>query len=334
MKNLKHLLRQYALLMVMALPLLALATACSDDDPVTPPAINEAELLVAELEGANGNYLNTSCPAITKADVVYEDVNGAQEYYVIDIRSNKDYLIGHIKGAHNVDPADILNHVASLQKDKKIVVVCYSGQTAAFTTAILRMSGYINASSMKYGMSSWNPIFDKISVKCGSSYSGVFTKTPSPKGGMTSLPTINTGKTTGPAILEARVAEVLGKGFGAFTVSAQTVMENPATYYVVNYWADADYSGIGHIPGAMQYTPKVDLALATNLMTLPTDKTIAVYCYTGQTSANVAAILSVMGYDAKTITYGTQGMIWDDMHAAGKTAFDAAVDCHLYEYEQ
>jgi rhodanese-related sulfurtransferase len=338
MKDLKHLLRQYALLLVMALPLIVIATGCSDDesDPVTPPAVNESELLVQELEGANGNYLNVACPAITGADAVYEDAYGAQEMYLIDIRSASDFSTGHVKGAHNVAFTDVLSHVSSLPKDKKIVIICYSGQTAAFTTALLRMSGYTNASSMKFGMSSWNSAFDRITSKCSSSYDGIFTKDATAKGPMNDMPAINTGKTTGAAILEARVAEVYANGFSPYTVAAKDVIENPNNYYVVNYWGDADYSGIGHIPGAMQYTPKADLASDTYLKTLPTDKIIAVYCYTGQTSANVAAILAVMGYDAKTVTYGTQSMIWQTMHDAGKTAWDASSTsyCHEYPYEQ
>ncbi|MFA6234039.1 MAG: rhodanese-like domain-containing protein, partial [Bacteroidota bacterium] len=104
--------------------------------------------------------------------------------------------------------------------------------------------------------------------------------------------------------------------------------------YVINYWAEADYLALGHIPGSYQYTPKADFKLSTFLKTLPTNKTIVVYCYTGQTSANVAAILRVMGYDAKSLAYGTNGLIWQRMKDNGKTAFDATVDCKNFAYEK
>jgi hypothetical protein len=39
----------------------------------------------------------------------------------------------------------------------------------------------------------------------------------------------------------------------------------------------------------MQYTPNVDLALDAALKTLPTDKTVVGYCYTGQNNVRIAA---------------------------------------------
>jgi rhodanese-related sulfurtransferase len=67
----------------------------------------------------------------------------------------------------------------------------------------------------------------------------------------------------------------------------------------------------------MQYTPKESLKLAADLKTLPTNKTIVVYCYTGQTSSHLAAYLRLLGYDAKTLMFGTNGMIYDNMVATG-----------------
>jgi rhodanese-related sulfurtransferase len=39
---------------------------------------------------------------------------------------------------------------------------------------------------------------------------------------------------------------------------------------------------------------------------------VGVYCYTGQTSAQVAAYLQMMGYDGKTVYYGVQKMCYED----------------------
>ena len=69
----------------------------------------------------------------------------------------------------------------------------------------------------------------------------------------------------------------------------------------------------GHIEGAIQYTPKNDLKLAQFLKTLPTNKTIVVYCYTGQTSSHVAVFLRALGYDAKTLSFGANNLFYDTM---------------------
>ena len=65
----------------------------------------------------------------------------------------------------------------------------------------------------------------------------------------------------------------------------------------------------------MQYTPKQSMAYGVDLTTLPTDKTLAVYCWTGQTSAFLTAYLRILGYDAKSLLFGANGMIYDDLEA-------------------
>ncbi|HOJ04908.1 MAG TPA: rhodanese-like domain-containing protein [Bacteroidota bacterium] len=330
-------LRRYLVTFLVALPLLVLTNACSDDDDGTPitPAVNEAQLLVQELESTNGDYLNTAAPAIVTAQNVYEDINGAKKMYLVDVRAAADYALGHVAGAVNVPIANILTHMkgVNLANYDKVVIICYTGQSAAWTTAILRMAGYAKAFSMKFGMSSWHADFDRISSKVGSQYSAQFVKTASPaKPAVGNLPTISTSKTTGAEILAARVETILAEGYSKSSVEASAVFATPDQFYVVNYWPEADYLGVGHIPGSLQYTPKADLKLATFLKTLPTNKTVVIYCYTGQTSANVAAILRVMGYDAKSLSFGTNGMIWDLMKAAGKTRYEAGTDCMNFEY--
>jgi len=46
-----------------------------------------------------------------------------------------------------------------------------------------------------------------------------------------------------------------------------------------------------------------------NISSLNPDGTVVTYCWTGQTSSMVTAYLSVLGYDAKSLKFGTNGMI-------------------------
>ncbi|MFZ1730064.1 MAG: rhodanese-like domain-containing protein [Bacteroidota bacterium] len=338
MKHYTQLLKNYAWTLILVLPLLVFSSACSsDDDPIVTPTVNEAELLVQQLEGANGDYLNTAAAAIVPAVDVYADVTGAKKFYLIDVRAAADYALGHVAGAHNVLIADVLTHMKTVNVANydKIIVICYTGQSAAWTTAMLRMSGYTTAFSMKYGMTSWHSDFDRLSSKVKSDRLGDFVTTASPaKPAVGALPTLSTGKTTGAEILADRIAAIHAEGYSPSAIDAATVFGTPDQYFIVNYWPEADYLNLGHIPGSYQYTPKADLKLATFLKTLPTNKTVVVYCYTGQTSANVAAILRVMGYDAKSLSYGTNGLIWQRMKDNAKTAFDATVDCKNFAYEK
>ncbi|AGA70376.1 rhodanese-related sulfurtransferase [Desulfitobacterium dichloroeliminans LMG P-21439] len=62
-----------------------------------------------------------------------------------------------------------------------------------------------------------------------------------------------------------------------------------------------DYDA-GHIKGAVNI-PWGE-AIAQNLVNLPKDKTIMVYCYTGQTAGQTVALLNVAGFNAKSVNLG------------------------------
>ncbi len=314
-----------------------LTTSCNKDEEII---VNESQVLAEYLESTQSplmkDYVNTDMPAIISASDL-KSLNETNQVYIIDIRSAADFATGHIKNAHNVALSGILSHIeeVDLSSYTKVAIVCYSGQTAGYATTLLRVMGYDKVFSLKFGMSSWNTAFAngwKTAVAAGNAYSTQFVSTVTEKGAAGELPVLETGFTTGQDILEARVAELLAAGFDPAKVSNQTVFANLSNYYIVNYWPAAQYTDPGHIPGAIQYTPKESIKLALDLKTLPTDKPIAVYCYTGQTSAALVAYLRLLGYDAKSLLYGTNGMIYDIMVSKSMTIFsDAAIMGYDYE---
>lgn len=290
-------------------------TSCSDDDddsPTTPVTVNEAEVLAQYLED-----MNLSFPKIKTAENVNTGVvTSNDKMYLIDIRAAEDFAAGHVKGAHNVTLANLLTHVEGITPENydEIIIICYSGQTAAYGASLLRMLGHDNVYSMKFGMCSWHtdnagPWNGAIKNDRASQFTSDVTEKPAAG----NLPTLETGKTTGAEILRARVEAALEAGFDPAKISNSTVYTDLSKYHIVNYWNNDHYLDPGHIEGAMQYTPNESLKLSTELKTLPTDKPVVVYCYTGQTSAFVAAYLQVLGYDAKSLLFGTNGMIYDMM---------------------
>lgn len=322
--------RLYILLLI--LPLLFIYQGCSkSDDNPAEPAIDEAQVLADYMESQN---LLESFPSMVSATTVYEAVNNlsSDHFYVIDIRSAVDYAAGHIPTAVNVALGDLLTHVAGINASSydKIVVACYTGQTAGFATSILRMAGYNNAADLKWGMSSWTATTNKWTTNCGNGRSAQFTTTETAKNAAGNLPSISTGNSGGQAILTARLQTVLTEGFDAAKISNGDLYNNLSGSYVVNYWSKAHYD-MGHIAGAVQYTPITDLKAATGLKTLPADKPVVIYCYTGQTSAHVAAYLRVLGYNAKSLLFGANAMNYDAMPG---TKFDAATEVHDYALVQ
>jgi rhodanese-related sulfurtransferase len=71
---------------------------------------------------------------------------------VLSVRSAEDYAKGHIEGATNIAwGKGMQENFSALPKDKKIIVYCYTGQTAGQTVAGLKMLGY-DAVSLNGGM--------------------------------------------------------------------------------------------------------------------------------------------------------------------------------------
>jgi len=327
--------KSYFLLVVLFTSLF-IASCEKDPDP-----INESEVLATFLESAESplkkDYVNSDMPAIIAADEV-KTLNETNQIYIIDIRTAADFALGHIKNAKNVAVADILTHIegVNLASYTKVAVVCYTGQTAGFATTILRLMGYDKAYAMKWGMCSWHADFAgkwNTTIAAGNTYQAQFTTTASEKAVAGALPVLSTGKTTGLDILKARISAVLTEGFTPASVTSATLFGNLTGYYIVNYWPATQYADPGHIPGAVQYTPKETIKLTADLKTLPADKPIALYCYTGQTSAALAAYLRILGYDAKSVLFGTNGMIYDKMVAKQMTTFNAA-QIKGYTYEK
>lgn len=307
-----------------ALPILVISvllTSCGK-------TVDESQILVDFLESTE-SPVTVGTPGIPKY-IKAVDVQALlpSDAYVIDIRSEEDFNAGHIEGAVWVSGSSVIAHLDGVDTgSKQIVIACYTGQTAGFVTSLVNLSGY-SAKSLKFGMSGWNNTLDKISPNSKNLTDMVTTVAEKAAAG--TLPVIETGYETAQEILDARIAAVNEAGFSEAAITSAKVLESPGDYYIMNYWPAADYDK-GHIDGSIQYTPHVDILSTEALNTLPTDKTIVVYCYSGQTSAFTAAYLKVLGYDAKSLKFGVNGMATD--WASTNGFFSWNPDSHSGTYE-
>ncbi len=79
-------------------------------------------------------------------------IEADQDYTILSIRQRKHFAEGHIPGAINIPwGKGMQEHFGQLPKGKKMVVYCYTGQTAGQTVAGLRMLGF-DAVSLNGGM--------------------------------------------------------------------------------------------------------------------------------------------------------------------------------------
>lgn len=230
------------------------------------------------------------------------------KYHIVDIRSGEAFGAGHIEGAKNVAFKDILAE-GTAAGSKPILIVCYTGQTACYATALMRLYGYTHTRALKWGMSGWN------STTAGSwnnNTGDVAKDSPNwnyngePSVEVYSDPVLSTLSQNGEEILKRRVEAAIADGFK--TVKNTDVVGNPTGYFINNYFSGADYIGFGHIVDAYRVLP---LTLASNAykgMDPSPSAKVVTYCYTGQTSAVMTACLRVLGYDAYSLSFGMNGL--------------------------
>lgn len=253
------------------------------------------------------------------ADVVIADwittaaaVSGSEaNYFILDLRSADKYGEGHIPGAVNCAYGDVLTTVeAQNTNDLPVLVACYSGQSAAHAVVALRLSGYTDAKSLKFGMSSWAVQFDSWSGATSSfAVDHANWSTAAAPALLSDMddPVIDTDLTDGAAILAERVDAILAVFKGT---PATTIVETPENYEIINYWGLTDYDYYGHIDGAYQVTPGTLTIADDGLDILDPAQTIATYCWTGQTSSMMTAWLTALGYDATSLKNGANSMIY------------------------
>lgn len=256
--------------------------------------------------------------------VAAADVVGNEgDYFIVDIRDEARYNAGHITGAVNSTYGNILTTVETYNTDDKpVLVACYSGQSAAHAVVALRLSGYSDAKTLKFGMSSWaragagDVSFDSWTGNVGNyatdngGHANWSTDAPPTLPSGFDDPMLDTDLTDGAAILAERVDAILA-GFNG-TPSA-TIIDTPDNYQIINYWAEADWTTYGHIAGAYQVTPGT-LTLADDAINmLDPSMEIVTYCWTGQTSSMMTAWLVALGYDATSLKFGVNSLIYDTL---------------------
>ena len=276
---------------------------------------NETSLLLKDLK-ENGDYVNSQVfPSLIKASIVNESMD--KNILVIDLRSSKLFSEGHIKGAVNKKFEELSAYFETGIKPfeyDKIIMVCEDGQVSSYTTSLLRLMGYGNVYSMRWGMSAWNNKYAQegwlkgVSGKYEANLENKVNERPSSSG----MPELKTGMTTGTEIGAARFRKLFEEGTGNILITADEVFSNPQKYFIINLDRKDKYED-GHIPGAVRYKPEATLGFTGEMASIPTDKTVVVYCGTGHNSGFATAYLRLFGYDARTLKYGNNSFMYDKM---------------------
>jgi rhodanese-related sulfurtransferase len=286
---------------------------CSDDDD--KEEVDEFALVTAVGDDYFTSYLTTGgqSPNIDAAGLKAL-IDADEDIQIIDWRSATDYDQAHIVGAVNMSLANVVANWDQLATDKTIINVCYTGQTASHATALMNLAG-LEARNLLFGMCSITADAgvingtDKWLTGKKDTYVNELETTANTATETYDFPTMDTGLESAAGIIKKRFADYLTARSGAWAITGDYagIFTNPDDYFVVNYWPTAQYLDPGHIPGAYCFTPNGSLEADQMLDYLPTDMPIIVYCYTGQTSAQVTTYLRILGYDAYSLAYGING---------------------------
>ena len=79
----------------------------------------------------------------------------AKEAILIDVRMPAEYRDGHIPGVVNIPLAELEKRLGEIPKDKKVVLICRTGNRSAQGTKFLRGKGFDNVFNSTGGMSTW-----------------------------------------------------------------------------------------------------------------------------------------------------------------------------------
>ena len=291
--------------------------ACIKDYSTESVQVNEFKLLTDIGDNyfrayvtPGGQDVNVSMSAIFP---ILADADASNDPFIIDYRSATDFAAGRLKGAVNITLGRLVDRIedGTIPTDNTILNMCYTGQTASYATSLLNMLGY-EAQNLLFGVCGID-----TSLAGGRSwfrqtaedeFSATLVATEAKAEKEYDFLTIKTGAEKGEDVLLARMKELLPLGWGK--ISAAEVFGNPDDFFIINYWPKEKYTSPGHIQSAVCFEPKDAFKADYMLKSLPTDKTIVVYCYTGQTSAQVTAYLQMLGYDAKSLLYGFNGFAY------------------------
>ncbi len=274
--------------LVLCLALVVSLTAVSFAEEVSPVVKEKAMNYLANYDGAKYTI---------KVPDLLAKIDAGEDMLILDIRQPDAYAESHLKGAVNVPfGMAIPESLAMIPDDVQLYVYCYTGQTASQTTALLNIAGKFAANvqgGFNNGISATEGYEAYVDAEVAELPEGTYEVDPDVQ-----------------AAITAYYEDMVAKAGTAFQYnnfkpeSLKELMDAEAMddYFVYSVRQAADFEA-GHIQGAINNPFGAGMEQNFEAQ-LPTDKTIIVYCYTGQTASQTTAVLRLLGYDAYNLSGG------------------------------
>lgn len=112
--------------------------------------------------------LKNGCNNLIDSQSLYKKITAKEDLFLLDIRRKDDFAKNYIEGSVHCEWSEVLDFIEEdiLPKDKKIIVICYSGQTAGQVVGILKALGYDACSLMGGMINGWMKNSMPIEAAC------------------------------------------------------------------------------------------------------------------------------------------------------------------------
>ena len=337
----------------VVLLLVIFLTSCLENPSlITPLEFNDdsqASLLLSYIENTGAFRQNSGTVKLVGAYAVYSAPNN---YDIIDIRSNIEYLSGHIAGAVHVEITDVMNYLSTLETSslKQKLIVSRNGFIAAYINCLANLYGITNVCILQYGMAGWNTDLSDDWI------TNIHTYSESPDYKLISLsypafehsaiPQINgLGGTTVQEKLKYRISQLISE----LQIDDIQINSPAAEFFrfedLYDYYDSANesfnglfilcygdiniykiYGTSNHLfPAHPPQTRIIEPPVKTNpqsdsyIQTIPSGEIVLVYSSDGFDSAYLTAFLRVLGYNAKSMLYGANTFAWNGLRGSTDT---------------
>lgn len=289
-------LKRSRILVLMALiATMMVVSACA---PASNGGKSDGKTEADPVVTAVNEYFAAMPEDINKIDQVafVDKVKAGEAMTIIDIRNADAYAQGHIKGALSMPwGPNLADNLTKIPADKPVMIYCVTGQTAGQTVMLLNLAGF-ETKSVNLG---WNLGISKVE-----GVDAVIETTPNAfdEAVKTEIdPDLQKAVVDYYAGLTA-VKDTKYANYKITEEDAKAALDAKDTTITFLDVRKAEDYNKGHIEGAVNIP--FGKGMETQFSTLPTDKTIIVYCYTGQTAGQTVAGLRLLGYDAVSLNSG------------------------------
>ncbi len=309
-----------------------------------PPDDTDANLMLAYIN-SQGFFRNAlGEPYLVTPLSVYSNPDN---YHIIDLRTREEYTNGHISGAINVRTDSLITYLENLQNggNKTYLLVCNNGQSSSYAQCLIGTYGFRNVAALKYGMASWNEDFASIwsnniktieqnDIQYPLDNKSIFPEEHHP------LPVIQLPE---DRLIKNQVNQRIKTLLSAPQKISSDLLDSETVYCdfsdVYQYYNKNSrvfeqitllcYGGrslYSLYPTKYDFLPshpigtywlniplQFDYRVSNSVHFLSNTQPVVLYSSDGHSSAFVVALLRLLGYDAKSMQYGTNSFQYEGM---------------------